>query len=83
MKRLCLFAGYNKKGLISDYAVYYVQEMAKLAGVYYLASCKTEPQELINFTTYTKHTWAYRHKIRFRFLAENDMENRLGPIHRV
>jgi len=36
MKRLCLFAGYNKKGLISDYAVYYVQEMAKLAGIYYL-----------------------------------------------
>ena len=36
IKRICLFAGYNGKGIIEDYAIYYIKELSKIADIYYL-----------------------------------------------
>jgi len=77
IKRLCLFAGYNKKGLVSDYVVYYIEEMAKLADVYYLADCEIKPEELKKLAPYTKQFWAYRHK-KYDFGSWQEMIQKIG-----
>jgi len=77
MKRLCLFAGYNKKGLVSDYVVYYVREMAKLADVYYLADCEIKQEELNKLAPYTKKALAFRHK-KYDFGSWQEMIRKIG-----
>ena len=37
MKRLCLFAGYDKNCIIRDYVIYYIKELSALSDVYYMA----------------------------------------------
>jgi lipopolysaccharide biosynthesis protein len=76
-KRLCLFAGYHKLGLIADYAAYYVKEMGELADVYYQADCAISAQELSKLAPYTKGAFAYRHK-KYDFGSWQELINRLG-----
>ena len=61
IKRICLFAGYNSKGLIEDYALYYLQELSKISDVYYLADNKILPEELEKITPYVKGAYGYSH----------------------
>lgn len=61
IKRVCLFAGYNSKGLIEDYALYYLQELSKISDVYYLADNKILPEELEKLTPYVKGAYGYSH----------------------
>lgn len=61
MKRLCLFAGYSKKGVIEDYVIYYVRELAKLADVYYMADCEMDEKELEKLKPYVISASAKRH----------------------
>jgi rhamnosyltransferase len=61
MKRVCLFAGYDSRGIIQDYVVYYIQQMAQLADVYYMADCELQEGELEKLQPYVKGAYAYRH----------------------
>ena len=61
IKRVCLFAGYNSKGLIEDYALYYLQELSKISDVYYMADNKILPEELEKLTPYVKGAYGYSH----------------------
>lgn len=62
MKRICLFAGYDKNGLIDDYVIYYLKEMAKIADVYYYGDFEPKEGELDKISSYVKASYAKRHK---------------------
>ena len=60
-KRICLFAGFHPNNQISDYVVYYLKALSKLADVYYMADCTMPQSELDKLVPYTKGVWAKRH----------------------
>ncbi|ACC98421.1 Lipopolysaccharide biosynthesis protein-like protein [Elusimicrobium minutum Pei191] len=62
MKRIALLAGYHKKGLISDYVVYYAKELAKISDVYYFADSEMKSGELEKLAPYVKFAGAKRHE---------------------
>lgn len=61
MKRICLFAGFDKRGLIQDYAINYIKSLSTLADVYYIADCPMNNNELSKISPYVKKSFAYRH----------------------
>ena len=61
VKRICLFAGYDRDGIVDDYVVAYVRELSRHADVYYLADSDMPPDELDKLRPYTKGAWAVRH----------------------
>lgn len=77
MKRLCLFAGYHPNGQISDYVIYYIRELAKLADVYYRADCAMPETELKKLAPYVKGAWGQRHG-KYDFGSWQELINQLG-----
>lgn len=61
VKRLCLFAGYDRDGIVDDYVIAYVRELSRHADVYYLADSDMQPGELDKLAPYTRGAWAQRH----------------------
>lgn len=61
VRRICLFAGYDCDGIIDEYVVAYVQELARHADVYYLADGDMQPGELEKLTPHVVAAWAERH----------------------
>ena len=61
VKRICLFAGYSSKGIIEDYALYYMQELSKISDVYYLADNIVMPEYIEKITPYVKGAYGYKH----------------------
>lgn len=61
VRRICLFAGYDRDGLVDDYVVDYVRELSRHADVYYLADCEMRPGELKKLAPYVAEAWAERH----------------------
>ena len=47
MRRICLFAGYDKDDKIQDYVVYMIKELSKISDVYYMANGKIGPEEMV------------------------------------
>lgn len=78
MKRICLFAAYNKNGEVADYALYYVKALARLADVYYLADCPMKPEELAKLAPYTRGAWGYRHE-KYDFGSWQELAAQIGP----
>ncbi|MEO5661953.1 MAG: rhamnan synthesis F family protein [Nocardioides sp.] len=60
-KRVCLFAAYDRDGLIDDYVVDYLTELARHADVYYLADGVLEPGEREKIAGITKGAWSVPH----------------------
>jgi len=60
-RRVCLFAAYDADGIVDDYAVAYVRELARHADVYYWADCEMPQSELDKLAGITKQAWAVRH----------------------
>jgi hypothetical protein len=60
-QRVCLFAAYDRDGVIDDYVVDYLAELARHADVYYLADGVLEPGELDKIAGVTKGAWAVPH----------------------
>jgi len=60
-RRLCLFAGYDRDGLVDDYVVAYVRELSLWADVYYLADGNMREAELAKLAPYVKGSWVERH----------------------
>ena len=60
-KRVALFAGYDKDGIIDEYVIVYLKELAKYCDVYFLSDSIVSQQELDKLSPYCKGAWAYRH----------------------
>lgn len=77
MKRICLFAAYNKNAAVADYALYYVKALAQIADVYYMADCSMKDTELAKLAPYVKNAWAYRHE-KYDFGSWQEMVRKIG-----
>jgi hypothetical protein len=60
-RRVCLFAAYDRDGLVDDYVVDYLTELARHADVYYLADGVLEPGELDKIAHVTRGAWGVPH----------------------
>ena len=61
MKRLAIFAGYDKDNIIDDYVIFYLKELSKLADIIYIADCEMSEFELNKVKDYTIKTISERH----------------------
>lgn len=61
IRRICMFAGYDRDGIVDDYVVAYVRELAKHADVYYFADGDVAPAELEKLAPYVVSAWAEHH----------------------
>ena len=61
VRRVCLFAGYDRDGIIDDYVIAYVRELARHADVYYFADGDMLPGELEKLAPHVVAAWAERH----------------------
>ena len=77
MKRLCLFAGFDKNNKVHDYVIYFVQKLAQFAEVHYLADCNMCEYELKKLFPYVKSAVAYRHN-KYDFGSWQELINTLG-----
>jgi hypothetical protein len=60
-RRACLFALYDPDGLVDDYVVDYVRELARFADVFVLADCDLQPGQLALLDGLVRGSWARRH----------------------
>ena len=63
-KTLCLFAGYDRDGIIDDYVLDSIKQFAKISDVYYLADCKIKDSEKQRLAPHVKNCFAYRHTLK-------------------
>jgi len=61
MKRLAIFAGYDKDSIIDDYVVYYLKELKKVADIIYVSDTKYSEQELQKIKDLTIHQLCEKH----------------------
>ena len=61
MKRLAIFAGYDKDNIIDDYVLFYLKELNKLADIIYVADCEMPETELNKVKDYTIKAISERH----------------------
>ena len=64
MRRICLFAGYDKSNKIQDYVVYLIKELSKISEVYYMGNGKFPPDELFKIAPYTQMFYTKSHQMR-------------------
>ena len=60
-RRICLFAAYDGDGIVDDYVLAYLRDMAQHADIYYLADCPMDPAEMAKLDGLVKGAWAERH----------------------
>lgn len=60
-RRICLFAAYDRDGIIDDYVLAYLRDMARHADIYYLADCPMDAAEMAKLDGLVKGAWANRH----------------------
>jgi CDP-glycerol glycerophosphotransferase (TagB/SpsB family) len=60
-RRACLFAAYDVDGVVDDYVVAYLTELARHADVYYLADCPMADGELAKLDGIVRGAWAAPH----------------------
>jgi len=61
VRRVCLFAAYDPDGMVDEYVVDYVSELAKYADVFYLADREMPESELAKLDDVTMGAWGMRH----------------------
>jgi CDP-glycerol glycerophosphotransferase (TagB/SpsB family) len=61
VRRICLFAGYDRDGVVDETVVAYVRELSRFADVYYLADCHVDASELSKLEGVTCGAWGIRH----------------------
>jgi CDP-glycerol glycerophosphotransferase (TagB/SpsB family) len=61
IRRVCLFAAYDRDGVVDDYVLAYLRELSRYADIYYLADSDMRPGELDKLAPYTQGAWAERH----------------------
>ena len=61
VKRLFIFAAYDKDNIIDDYVVYFVKELARLGDVIFFSDCNLPDEELVKVKPYTVYRVGERH----------------------
>ncbi|WP_020005711.1 rhamnan synthesis F family protein [Brachyspira innocens] len=61
-KRIAIFAGYDKDGIVDDYVVYYIKELKKIADIIYVSDCNMLDSELEKISDYCIHIINGRHE---------------------
>jgi hypothetical protein len=60
-RRVCLFAAYDRDGVVDDYVVTYLRELSRHADVFYLADGVLEPGQLDKLADVTVGAWSIPH----------------------
>ncbi len=60
-KRICLFAAYDKDGVVDESVLILIKELSKYSDVYFLSDSNVPKDELKKLKPYTKGAWGYRH----------------------
>ena len=60
-RRACLFAGYDRDGIVDDYVVHYLRELATFADVFYLADGVLDPGEIDKLDAIAAGAWSMPH----------------------
>ncbi len=61
VRRACLFAGFDRDGLIDETVIAYLHELSRHADVWYLADGDMQPGQLEKLSDITRAAWAVRH----------------------
>ena len=61
VRRVCLFAAYDRDGLVDDYVLTYLAELSRHADVNYLADGVLEPGQLDRLADVTRGAWSIPH----------------------
>jgi hypothetical protein len=61
VRRICLFAAYDRDGLVDQYVVDYLRELGRHADVFYLADGVLEPGELEKLDGVVRGAWSIPH----------------------
>ena len=77
MKRICLFAGYDKTNIIQDYVVYYLKELSSVSDVYYMADNEISESEKLKIIPYVKGAYGFHHK-KYDFGSWQELINIIG-----
>ncbi len=77
MRRICLFAGYDRDGIVDDYVVAYVSDLARHADVYYLADCRMRDGELHKLSRHVRGAWSQAHG-KYDFGSYSELVRRVG-----
>ena len=62
MKRLAIFAGYDKYNIIDDYVLFYLKELKKISDIIYIADCEMPETELNKIKDYTIKAISEKHR---------------------
>ena len=60
-RRICLFAAYDRDGLVDEHVLAYLRELGRHADVYYLADGVLEPGELDKLDGIVRGAWSIPH----------------------
>ena len=77
MKRICLFAGYDKTNIIQDYVVYYLKELSSVSDIYYMADNEISESEKLKIIPYVKGAYGFHHK-KYDFGSWQELINIIG-----
>jgi CDP-glycerol glycerophosphotransferase (TagB/SpsB family) len=77
LRRICLFAGYDRDGIVDDYVLAYVAELARHADVYYLADCRMRDGELDKLAPHVRAAWSQPHG-KYDFGSYSELVRRIG-----
>ena len=77
MKTICLFAGYDKEGVIDDYVIYYIKSLSQFSDVYYCGDFNPKNGELEKIKEITKDAIAFRHK-KYDYGSWNELIQKIG-----
>lgn len=76
-KRICLFAGFDSKGLIQDYVIYYLKNLSQISDIYYLIETEVNQSEIQKIAPYVKGAYAYKHD-KYDFGSWQELINKIG-----
>jgi len=77
VRRICLFAGYDRDGIVDDYVIAYVSDLARHADVYYLADCHMRDGELGKLSPHVREAWSQPHG-KYDFGSYSELVRRVG-----
>ena len=61
IKRLAIFAGYDKDNIIDDYVVYYIKELKRIADIIYVSDCEMSDNEFKKINDCCLHIISEKH----------------------
>ncbi len=61
MKRICLFAGFNNNGILSDYVLFYLKNLASLSEIHYCSDCELSANDYSRLSKICKSVRGAKH----------------------